>query len=105
MDLFQGRPPTEVLFAKVEDQTRLPWNGQVEPTWVVVYRSDASEGPGGERNIRNRLWVRRDGTVVRQEVILGDHSLLFKRMSEEDAARLRDKHTEFPRQSPKRNDD
>ena len=77
MDMLQRRPPTEVLFAKVEEQAPLTWNGQLEPMWVVVYRSDASEGPGGEKNIRNRLWVRRDGTVVRQEVLLGDHSLMF----------------------------
>ena len=71
MDLLKGRPPTEVLFAKVEEQTQLTWNGQLEPTWVVVYRTDTSEGPGNEKNIRNRLWVLRDGTVVRQEVRLG----------------------------------
>ena len=69
--------------------------------WVVVYRTDAGEGPGSEKNIRNRLWVRRDGTVVRQEVLLGDHSLLFKRMSEKDAAALRDEHKEFQRQQPR----
>ena len=100
MDMIQGRPPTEVLFAKVEERTQLRWNGQLEPMWVVVYRSDASEGPGSEKNIRNRLWVRRDGTVVRQEVLLGDHSLLFTRMPDEDAAALRDEHKEFQRQQP-----
>ena len=100
MDMIRGRPPTEVLYAKVEEQARLMWNGQLEPTWVVVYRSDTSDGPGSEKNIRNRLWIRRDGMVVRQEVLLGDHSLQFTRLSEEDAARLRDKHKEFFRQQP-----
>jgi len=98
MDLFQGRPPTEVLFAKVEDQTRLPWNGQVEPTWVVVYRSDASEGPGNEKNVRNRLWIRRDGTVVKQEVVLGDRVLQFVRLPEKEAAQLRDEHKVFQKE-------
>ena len=54
------------------------------------------------KNIRNRLWIHRDGTVVRQEVLLGDHSLLFSRMTEQDAATLRDEHKEFtgnPRQN------
>ena len=100
MDLLRGRPPTEILFAKVEEQARLPWNGQLEPMWVVVYRSDAGEGPGNEKNVRNRLWVHRDGTVVRQEVFLGDHSLLFMRLPEKDAAELRDKHKEFQKQPP-----
>ncbi len=67
---------------------------------MVVYRSDTSEGPGSEKNIRNRLWVRRDGTVVRQEVFLGDHSLLFMRMPEKDAAELRDEHQGIPEAAP-----
>ena len=98
VEVFQGRPPTEVFFAKVEDQAQMTWNGRLEPTWVVVYRSDAREGPGNEKNIRNRLWVRRDGTVVRQEILLGDHSLLFMRMPEKDAAVLRNAHQELQRQ-------
>ena len=105
LDVIRKRPPTEVLFAKVEEQARLPWNGQLEPIWVVVYRSEASEGPGGEKNIRNRLWVRRDGTVVRQEVFLGDHSLLFMRLPEEDAVKLRDEHREFQKQPRQRDHD
>jgi len=98
MDMIQGRPPTEVLFARVEEQVRMMWNGQLEPMWVVVYRTDTSEDFGSEKNIRNRLWVRRTGIVLRQEVLLGDHSLLFTRMPEKDAVRLRDEHHEFQRQ-------
>jgi hypothetical protein len=105
MDLLRGRPPTEVLFAKVEEHTRTMWNDRMEPTWVVVYRSDASQGRSSEKNIRNRLWVHRDGTVVRQEVFLGDYSLLFVRMPEKDAARLRDKHPGFQRQLLQHNHD
>lgn len=100
LDLVRRRPPTEVLFAKVEEQAPFMWNGRLEPMWVVVYRTDGGEGPGGEKNVRNRLRVRRDGTVVRQEVFLGDNSLLFMRMPEKDAAKLRDEHAEFPRQPP-----
>ena len=100
LDVIQGRPPTEVLFAKVENVIALRCNEQLEQVWVVVYRTDPDEGPGNEKNIRNRLWVRGDGTVVRQEVLLGDHSLVFKRMSEKDAAALRDDHKEFQRQKP-----
>ncbi len=98
MDMFQRRPPTERLFASVEERTELKWNGNMEPMWLVVYRSDTSEGPAAEKNVRNRLWVYRDGTVVRQEVLLGDNSLMFSRMPEKDAAALRDEHKEFTRQ-------
>ena len=74
----------------------MQWNGRLEPTWVVVYRTDAGEVPGSDKNIRNRLWVHRDGTVVRQEVLLGDHNLLFTRLTEQDAVKLRDEHKEIP---------
>ena len=39
---------------------------------------DAGESPDNDKNIRNRLWIHHDGTVVRQEVHLGDHSLLIQ---------------------------
>ena len=100
MDVFQHRPPTEVLYAKVELLERLIWNGQLVPAWVVVYRTDTSDGPGSDKNIRNRLWVCYDGTVIRQEVLLGDYSLQFARLSEGDAVRLRDKHEVFQRRPP-----
>ncbi|MGA2253770.1 MAG: hypothetical protein ABSG53_03840 [Thermoguttaceae bacterium] len=67
---------------------------------MVVYRTDTSEGPGSDKNIRNRLWICHDGTVVQEEVLLGDYSLQFTRLPEEDAARLRDKQKEFRRQQP-----
>ncbi len=98
LDMIQGRPPTEVLFARVEDRIPFAWNGRTRPTWLVVYRSEADEGPGSEKSIRNRLWVRRDGTVVKQEVTLGEHQLRFIRMSDEDAIRLGNGHGDFSKQ-------
>jgi hypothetical protein len=99
LDVIRGRPPTEVLFARVEEKVQLQWNGRLEPTWVVVYRTDAGEVPGSDKNVRNRLWVRGDGTVVRQEVLLGDHNLRFTRLSEQDAVKLRDEKKEIQRQA------
>jgi len=96
MDLFQHQPPKN-LYAKVEEHEAVIWNGQLVPVWVVVYRTDTSDGPGSDKNIRNRLWVRHDGTVVKQEVLLGDYSLRFDRLPEADAVRLRDKHKVFQR--------
>lgn len=104
-DLIRGQPPTEILFAKVEDRARLQWNGRLEPMWVVVYRSDAREDSGSEKNVRNRLWIHRDGTVVKQEVIVGDQVLLFVRMPDKDAAQLRDEHKVFPSQPSQHNHD
>ncbi|MGP0070769.1 MAG: RrF2 family transcriptional regulator [Bryobacteraceae bacterium] len=99
LDMIRGRPPTEVLFARVEEEVPLPWNGALEPTWVVVYRTDAGESPDNDKNIRNRLWIHHDGTVVRQEVHLGDHNLRFSRMNDQEAVKLRGEHKEFQRQT------
>jgi hypothetical protein len=96
--MIPGRPSTEDLFAKVEEETPFTWNGQSEPAWVVVYRSDNNSGPGYEKNIRNRLWIRHDGMIVRQEVAWGDIRLSFERMSESDAGRCRNEHREFVRE-------
>ncbi len=49
LDMIRGRPPTEVLFARVEEEVPLPWNGALEPTWVVVYRTDAGESPDNDK--------------------------------------------------------
>jgi hypothetical protein len=99
LDVLRKQPPTEVLYARVEERPLLTWNGKTEPTWVVVYRSEASGGPGNDKNIRNRLWVRRDGKVVRQDVFLGDRCLIFRRLPERDALELQEKYGEFQKQT------
>jgi hypothetical protein len=100
LDLLQHRTPTEVLLAAVEEKKDVMWNGQMEPAWLVVYRSDTSQNPGNENNVRNRMWVRMDGTVIREEVLLGGNSLTFSRMPDKSAARLRDERKEFFTQQP-----
>jgi hypothetical protein len=85
LELLQHRAPTEVLLARVEEQTELLWNGKPQLVWRVVYRSDASEGSDNKQNIRNQLWVRvKDGLVLRQEVHLMGNSVQFIRMSERE---------------------
>ncbi len=94
LDLLEHRAPTEVLLARVEEQTAIMWSGHMEPVWLVVYRSDANQADD-DKNVRNRLWVRMDGTVVREEVLLSGNSLLFSRMSADAVARLRNERKEF----------
>ena len=105
LDMIQGRPPTEVLFARVEDRIPFAWNGHTRATWLVVYRSEADEAPGSDKSVRNRLWVRSDGTVVKQEVVLGDHRLRFLRMADKDAVPLANTHGDFSKQLRQRNHD
>jgi len=98
IDLLQHRAPTTVLLAEVEKKDDVMWNGKREPAWLVVYRSEAGRGSGSDENVRNRMWVRMDGTVIREEVLLGGNNLMFSRMSDNDAARLRDERKEFTAQ-------
>jgi hypothetical protein len=96
LDYFQHRAPTEVLLAQVEEKTSVMWNGQMETVWLVVYRTDTGQSPDSDKkNIRNRMWVRMDGTVIRQEVLLSGNSLLFSRMPDKAAAKLRAERKEF----------
>jgi hypothetical protein len=96
LDYFQHRAPTEILLAQVEEKTALTWNGQMEPVWLVVYRTDTGQSSDSDKNnIRNRMWVRMDGTVIRQEVRLSGNTLLFVRMPDKDAAKLRTERKEF----------
>ncbi len=95
LDYLQERAPTEVLLAKVEDKPDMIWNGQPEPVWEVVYRTDTVQDPTSDKNVRNRMWVRMDGTVIREEVRLSGIRLLFVRMPDKDAAKLRTERKEF----------
>lgn len=79
--------PIEILHAKVEGMTPLDWDGRSEQVWLVVYRTESSRA-NGDNNVRNRLWVRRDGTILRQQVIVGGSVLMFNRMSDEETALL-----------------
>jgi hypothetical protein len=86
---FQRDPkdPVEILQAKVEEQTRITWNGEMYRVWLVVYRSDP--GVRSEEKPRTRLWVRcRTGDVLRQEVSLFGSELLFVRMADSETASL-----------------
>jgi len=83
------RHPIEILLVRVEEsQAPWVWNGRSEETWVVVYRTEEGEGPANEKNVRTRLWVRPDGTVLRQRLYALGGELTFNRMSDEDAMRL-----------------
>jgi hypothetical protein len=80
--------PMEILLATVEGRETTEWNGRREEAWLVVYRDDPGAGRGGERATRGRLWVRPDGTVLRQQVMVFDSFLTFVRMSDDRARKL-----------------
>ena len=80
--------PVEILQAKVEGTEPLVWNDETLETWLVVYRDDPGNGSGGEGKPRGRVWVRRDGIVLKQQVTLFMATVSFVRMADEEAAAL-----------------
>jgi hypothetical protein len=82
------KTPLEIVQAKVERLEPVLWNGLVEDCWLVVYRGDPGNGAGDGQNERGRLYVRRDGTVLRQQVLLFDSVITFDRLSDDEARKL-----------------
>jgi hypothetical protein len=56
-----------------------------------VFRDHATLAAANADNIVGRMWVRRDGYVIRQELTLLGKQLRFERMSKEDAAEFLEK--------------
>jgi hypothetical protein len=85
------RPPTspkEILIATVQARDTLIWNGEAIDTFLVVYRSDPGAAIGSAGSTRGRLWVRRDGTVLKQQVMILRSTLTFTRLPDRGAADL-----------------
>ena len=80
--------PLEILQATVERLEPMSYNGRVEDVWVVVYRSDPGAGLAHNGVPRQRLWVRRNGTVLRQQIRLFDATIAFTRLPRDQAIAL-----------------
>ena len=81
----------EILQAAVERSELISWGGEVIDCWVVTYRNDAGAGLGGQVPPRGCVWVRHDGTVLKQEMKLFEASLVFVRLTDEQAEYLAQK--------------
>lgn len=80
--------PVEFLEAKVEGRTHLSWNGRLESVWLVVYREDSGSGLGGSDRPQGKLWVREDGTVLQNEMLIMGTPIRFVRFTDEETAEL-----------------
>ena len=80
--------PVDILQATVEGTEPMVWNGKTVETWLVVYRADPGTGPDGKGKPRGWVWVRPDGTVLKQQVMLFASRLSFVRMVDDEAASL-----------------
>ncbi len=97
---LRPRQPVDMYQATVEYVEPLYWNGQTEEVWVVVYRGNPGSGPGREQQPRARLWVQRDGTVLKQEVAVLDATMIFQRWPDGKAAGLAERIAESSVGSP-----
>ena len=84
--LWPSDHPLEILRATVEGTEPICWNGITVGTRLVVYRSESGSGDGGSQKPRGKLWVRRDGAVLRQQGMLFDSTITFVRLADEEAA-------------------
>jgi hypothetical protein len=78
--------PMEMLQAKVELREWLDWQGEAVETLVVCYRADSGAPLLSGRDVRGKLWVRRDGMVLEQEVNVANSKLRFSRLTARQAA-------------------
>lgn len=76
--------PIEILQAVVERDDSLTWGGRTLPCRIIVYRGDSGSGQAGSE-IRGRVWVDREGIVLRQEIAIFRSHLHFIRLPAADA--------------------
>ncbi len=81
--------PMEILQAVVDREDRITWGGSTVGCRVIIYRSD-SGSPHAPNDVRGKIWVRHDGTVLRQEVNIFKSRLQFVRIPDDGAQDLCD---------------
>lgn len=72
--------PVGIVQAEVEREEVLEWHGETIRCRVVVYRSDSGAAFSGGESPHGLLWVRHDGKVLQQEVLVFNSRLRFVRL-------------------------
>ncbi len=86
--LWPSKKPLKIIHAAVEGLEPMSYGGAIENVWLVVYRNDTGGADDDERNRLGRLWVRRDGTVLRQQSRFSNSTVTFVRMTRRRTAKL-----------------
>ena len=82
--LRTGQSSIELLHAHVERETMTFDEDRPVTTRLVTYRSS----PAPDAQPRLRMWVTREGRVIRQEALVGASRIMFLRRSDAEAADL-----------------
>ncbi len=77
---FPPNSPPQIIEATVVRHDPIFWQSQDTETMLVEYRSDAGASINIASDPVGREWVRRDGTVLRQEVIFSGLRFRFERL-------------------------
>lgn len=72
--------PLTLIQAKVEREELLEWNGQMVRTRKVAFSRDSGSGISSTRKPVAELWVQKDGTVLRQDLMLANVKVQFIRV-------------------------
>ena len=86
--LCLAKTPLEIIHATVEGTEPILWNGAIEEAWLVRYTNEPRSSAGNNQSPRGTLWVRRDGTVLKQQVVLLGATVTFARLPDDKAAEL-----------------
>ena len=78
-----NRNPIEILHATVEGRELVHQGEDSVLALTVVYRTDSGSILGGSQTPRGKLWVKDDGTVVKQTTRLFGSNLAFVRADEQ----------------------
>jgi hypothetical protein len=94
LPVYRAFPPNQsvqVVEATVERHEIIFWEGGDVETKLVVYRSDSGAKIGSAREPLGKEWVRSDGTILRQEIVMSGTRIQFERLGDS----TRDSRTEL----------
>ena len=81
---YPPQNPLREMEAQVERSEMLSWAEQVEPVFVVSFRDTSGSSLTAASEPNSWLWVRKDGTVLKQRMRLGNVTIDFLRSESEE---------------------
>lgn len=73
--------PLDILQAQVvNDHEIIVWNGRPVATWLIDYQRDEGAGLRSGGRSQGKVWVRHDGLVLKQELLVAQSRLSFVRL-------------------------